>query len=73
MPSNKLIRFNILSQRVPLSRSTIWRLEKEGKFPSRRKLGKNTVAWLEAEIDKWIADRRGSAQQKGRTGAGGCR
>jgi prophage regulatory protein len=33
------------------------RLEKAGQFPRRFKLGKNSVGWLEHEVDAWIAEK----------------
>ena len=41
-----------------LSRTTIWRLERDGLFPKRRLLTGKIVAWDEAEIDEWIRSRR---------------
>ena len=41
-----------------LSRSTRWRLEKEGLFPKRRQIGKNAIGWLKSEIDQWISTRQ---------------
>jgi prophage regulatory protein len=40
-----------------LSRTTIWRLERDGLFPKRRLLTGKIVAWDEAEIDEWIKSR----------------
>lgn len=40
-----------------LSKSTRWRLEKEGKFPRRRQLSPHTVGWLESEINEWLLSR----------------
>ena len=40
-----------------LSRTTRWRLEKEGKFPARRKISQNTVGWLSSEIEKWMRSK----------------
>lgn len=40
-----------------LSRPTIWRLEKDGLFPKRRRLSGNTVAWIEDEILEWLNSR----------------
>jgi prophage regulatory protein len=37
-----------------LSRSTRWRLEKEGKFPRRRRISCAAVGWLESEILFWL-------------------
>jgi len=39
------------------SRTTIWRLEKEGKFPKRRQIGNHAVGWIESEVLAWIAAR----------------
>ena len=56
MPKN-FIRFRELQKKIPLSRSTIWRWEREGKFPRRQVLGKNSVAWLSDEIEAWIENK----------------
>jgi prophage regulatory protein len=42
---------------ISWSRVHIDRLEKAGKFPRRVRLSENTVAWREAEIDGFLADR----------------
>jgi len=47
-----------VSEMVPLSRSQIWRLEQEGKFPRRIKLSDNAVGWDLAEIEQWLESRR---------------
>jgi len=36
---------------------TIYRLELAGKFPKRRRLSENSVAWLEADISQWVDSR----------------
>jgi prophage regulatory protein len=43
--------------RTGLSSATIWRYERAGNFPTRLRLGKNSVGWLQSEIDEWIATR----------------
>jgi len=43
--------------RTGLSRSTVYKLESEGKFPQRIKLGERAVGWRSSEIDAWIASR----------------
>jgi len=40
---------------IPWSRVHVDRLEKAGKFPKRVRLGVNTVAWREDEIDAMLA------------------
>lgn len=46
--------------KISLSFAQIARLEAEGKFPKRVSLTGATngrVAWLESEVDEWIAER----------------
>ena len=52
--SNKLLRANEVISLTGLSSSTISRLEKQGKFPKRRKISIRIVAWSEIEIIDWI-------------------
>lgn len=59
----RLIPLNDVQARVPYSRVQLWRLERQGNFPRRVKLGANRIAWVEAEIDDWIADRLAQREQ----------
>jgi prophage regulatory protein len=43
--------------KTKLSKTTRWRLERDGKFPKRRKLSVNAVGWLASEIDDWMISR----------------
>lgn len=40
-----------------LSRTTRWELERHGQFPPRRRLGVNSVGWLESELREWMHGR----------------
>ena len=42
---------------VPYTPQHILRLEKLGRFPRRVRVGANRVAWLQSEIEAWIAVR----------------
>ena len=53
----RLLRIQEVISVTGISRMTIYRLEKEGLFPSRRRLGKNSVAWLDDDISAWVAGR----------------
>lgn len=58
-----LIRRKTLLQRVPYTDRHILNLEKAGKFPLRRVMGPRAVAWVESEVEAWIASReQGTAQ-----------
>lgn len=56
---NKLyyIRKPELLKITGLSNSTIWRMEKIGQFPKRRKISKILVGWLSTEIEQWLQSR----------------
>jgi prophage regulatory protein len=55
--SEKLLRLAEVQRRVPYSRSSIYQLASQGKFPKPLSLGARAVAWLESDIDEWIASR----------------
>ena len=40
-----------------LSRVTRWRMEREGTFPQRLRLGASAIGWREDEVLAWIASR----------------
>lgn len=53
----KLLRIRDVIALTGLSRMTIYRMERQQNFPSRRRLGVNSVAWIENEINTWIETR----------------
>jgi prophage regulatory protein len=60
----KLIRAKQVAQVTGLSRGTIYRLERAGSFPSRRRLSANSVAWIEHEITAWMESRPAAADSR---------
>jgi len=54
----QVIRINELIPKTSLSRTTIWRLEKQGQFPKRFKLSARTSCWCLSEIDEWLEMRK---------------
>ena len=54
---NNIIRPRDVFKKVGLSRSTIWRMERQGHFPRRVSLGAHAVGYIESEIDEWVATR----------------
>jgi prophage regulatory protein len=56
MPQQVLIPYRDLKAKgVPYSKPHLWRLEREGKFPKRVPIGAARYAYVEAEIDGYIA------------------
>ncbi len=57
LPTSGLIRMAQLVKFLPISKNTIWRLSKLGKFPKPVKLTENTTAWKCEEVHAWLASR----------------
>jgi len=53
----RFLRIQQVIQLTGLSRMTIYRLEIAGQFPRRRRLSKNSVAWLETDIAQGAESR----------------
>jgi prophage regulatory protein len=66
---NKIIRQRDAIKLTGLSRTTIWRLERAGNFPQRRRLGRNSIGWLETELRDWIDSRPKGLQPADQDGA----
>ncbi|MDD9246575.1 AlpA family transcriptional regulator [Enterobacter soli] len=52
-PTERTIREPECRQITGLCRTTRYMMEKDGKFPTRRKLGGRAVGWLLSEIIAW--------------------
>jgi prophage regulatory protein len=52
---DRLLSWPEVKARVGLSRTSVWRLEREGKFPKRVRILPGRVAWRESEIVAWIS------------------
>ena len=53
----RMLRLPAIVEKTGLSRWTINRKEEAGDFPKRVRLGPNSVAWLEDEVDAWLGER----------------
>lgn len=57
-----ILKFEQVQAMVGVSRSTLWRWERNGGFPSRIRLGPASVGWDAAEVEAWLRSRpRGMA------------
>ncbi len=57
MQKTKLIKRPVVEARTTLSRSRIYALMSQGKFPRPLRIGKRAVAWKEEDITQWIETR----------------
>ena len=53
----KFLRQRELTETTGLSRTTLWRMERSGAFPRRRRLGPNCVGWVDDEVNEWKKSR----------------
>lgn len=54
---NTFILAQELTGLVPFSPNHLRRLEAQGDFPRRIRMGANRIAWLRNEVEQWLAAR----------------
>ena len=52
-----IIEKHRLQELIPYSLAHIARLEAQGRFPKRLKLGEARVGWLHREVAAWVEER----------------
>jgi prophage regulatory protein len=56
--AERILKRLTVEDRTGLSRSTIYAMMAEGRFPKPIKIGLRAVGWSEAEIDTWLEGRK---------------
>lgn len=62
-PTVKILRMRAVVAKLGIARSTIydWLNPKspryDATFPKQRRLGQQSVGWMEAELDQWLLQR----------------
>ena len=54
---DRILRWPEVKARTGLSRTSVWREQKAGRFPAGIKISANAVGWRESDIAAWIASR----------------
>ncbi len=54
---NQLLRLPQVMDRTGLRTTRLYELMGDGSFPKPIRLGERAVAWLESEVDAWIASQ----------------
>lgn len=57
---DQILRAKEVQAMTGLSRTTLWRYEKDGLFPARLNLGVGAVGWLKSDVVTWMNQRAGS-------------
>ena len=52
-----VVRMSRLVEMIGLSRSTVWKLLSEGKFPNPIRLGPRSIGWRIKDVEDWIECR----------------
>ena len=53
--TSRVLSWSQVRQRVPLARTTVWKLRRAGVFPQPIRLSAGRVGWVEKSIDEWVA------------------
>jgi len=61
MPSKCIERLPQVTHRTQLSRASVYRLMRLGKFPKAVKLSERAIGWYSSDIDAWIESRQSAA------------
>lgn len=59
-----LIRLPEVQRRTGYGRAWIYKLMENGEFPQQVKIGIRSIAFVESEVDKWVADKIASRSRK---------
>lgn len=54
--TDRMLSVRTVMEMTSLSRTTIWRREREGTFPASVRLSANRVAWSLRAIEAWLSD-----------------
>lgn len=52
-----IIRPNELAEILSVSKVTLWRMEKRGELPPRKKISRSCVGWVSTDIEEWLRTR----------------
>lgn len=58
MPIEQILRRPTVEAITGLSRSTLYEMMSEGRFPKPIRLGRRAVGWLQRDIAHWLETRK---------------
>lgn len=56
-PGDRFLGWKTVKSLTGFSRTTAWRRQKAGDFPTPRQISPGRVGWLESEVNAWQASR----------------
>jgi prophage regulatory protein len=57
-PCDRIIRLPEVKEITGASETSIWRWERQAKFPKRIKIGARMVGWRLSEVNNWLDTRQ---------------
>lgn len=60
---SKFLRLKQVLELTGLSRTTLWRLERKGKFPKHVQITARLIVWNEQEIYAWVDQMTASERE----------
>ena len=61
-PEDRIVRIAEVAHMTGLSRPTIYRLTRDGKFPPSIRLGANSIGWRLSAVESWLRYREVSSE-----------
>jgi prophage regulatory protein len=58
-----ILRYEDLRKLFKVSRSSLARWEAKSLFPSRVRIGENSIGWRSDQVQQWIKDRSNTNQE----------
>lgn len=55
----KALNIKQVAEKLSLSKATIYRMVSKEEFPKPFSLGGNRTAWLEEDVERWLAEKAG--------------
>lgn len=56
-PLDRILREREVLDVIGISRSQLWNLLKDGRFPARVRLAGRSMGWRQSDVQAWIASR----------------
>lgn len=64
MPQQVLIPYeSLVAKGIAASKVTLWRWERADRFPKRVTISHQKIAWVESEVNAWLAARISARRQ----------
>ena len=60
-----MLRRKAVEDKTGLSRSTIYAMMSDGKFPRPYRIGRRAVAWKESDLIEWLESRESASKHLG--------